>query len=258
MRDRILDLDRVLNFRDFGGYPTRQGALKRGVLFRSASFQDATDADIARLDALGVRFLVDLRRPEERNYEPNRWPGAAVRCFTNGEGVAAGLPPHLLALLQDDISEHSIRAYMRKLYADMPSDPRLIGLYRTWFAELGAGEGGAVIHCAAGKDRTGLGCALTLYALGAGEDDIIADYEFTNAVLDLDKRMARIKPRIEERVGRKLDEAALRPMMGVEADYLRTAFDAIEAKHGSIDAYLGEVLGVGEKERARLQTNLLG
>lgn len=259
MRDRLVELERVLNFRDFGGYDAAEGSrVKRGMLYRSAHFADATEADIARLDALGVHVVVDLRRPEERQREPNRWPGESRRVISNDEGNAEGLPPHLMALLQDNVTAESVDGYMRQIYREFPYEPRHVDLYRSWFAALNDAEGALVIHCAAGKDRTGLGCALTLHALGVGEDAIFADYELTNAVLDIDQRLPRIQARMEERLGRTLDAAALKPMLGVNADYLRGALDAIETNAGSIDAYLENVLGVGSSERAALRRKLLG
>jgi len=229
----------------------------RGKLWRSAAFSDASDADIARLNAMDVRFLVDLRRPEERRHEPNKWPGETTRVFVNDEGAeGVALPPHLVALLQSDLTPKSTYDYMMSLYEEIPFDPRLIKLYRDWFAELGEG-GAGVIHCAAGKDRTGIGCALTLIALGVDEETVFADYEFTNAAVDLEKRMPKIQARMEERLGRKLDSASLRPMLGVEVDYLRNALDAIEARYGSALAYMEQQLGVGARERAALQAKLL-
>jgi protein-tyrosine phosphatase len=143
------------------------------------------------------------------------------------------------------------------LYQEIPFDPRLIKLYRDWFTELSEG-GAGVIHCAAGKDRTGIGCALTLIALGVDEETVFADYDFTNQAVDLEKRMPRIQASMEERLSRKLDPEALRPMLGVEVDYLRNALDAIEAKHGSVLAYMEQELGVGERERAVLRDKLIG
>ncbi len=255
--DRLIDFERVLNFRDFGGWETADGGkVARGKLFRSAAFNDATEADIARLDAMGLKFLVDLRRPEERRHEPNRWPGQTTRVFINdtgAEGVA--LPPHLAALLQSDLSAKSTYDYMMSLYQEIPFDRRLISLYRDWFREVGEG-GVGVVHCAAGKDRTGIACALTLFALGVDEEAVFADYEFTNAAVDLEKRMPKIQARMEERLGRKLESSALRPMLGVHVDYLRNALDAIEGRYGSALEYMEQELGVGAAERARLRERL--
>jgi protein-tyrosine phosphatase len=257
MHDRLIPFERVLNFRDFGGWETADGArIARGALYRSASFHDATEADIARLEAMNVRFMVDLRRPEERTHEPNRWPGDEARVVRNDEGAQIGLPPHLQALLQEDLTAESVAGYMRSIYREFAFDPRHVQLYRAWFEKLGEGGGPAIIHCAAGKDRTGLGCALTLIALGVPEDAVYADYEFTNQAIDLDARLPRIKQRMEERLGRTLDPEALKPMLGVDVDYLRNAFDAIEARYGSTLNYLDRALGVDAGARAGLRAAL--
>lgn len=255
--DRLVELERVLNFRDFGGYDTPDGRVMRGKLFRSAHFHEATEGDMERLDTLGVRFLVDLRRGDERKGEPNRWPGEGVRSIASDEGVTSAFPPHLQALLQSDLTAASVAQYMHTLYREFAAQPRHIQLYTEWFRELAQGEGAGVIHCAAGKDRTGLGCALTLYALGVDEYAIFADYEFTNAAMNIDARLPRIQARMEERLSRKLDAAALRPMLSVDPGYLRTAFASIDEQYGSREAYL-EVLGVGAHEMQVLRQTLIG
>lgn len=257
MHDRLINFDRVLNFRDFGGWETAEGAkIARGKLWRSAAFNDASDADMARLNQMGLRFLVDLRRPEERAHEPNRWSHEGCRVIFNDEGAGGpSLPPHLIALMQSDLTPESTRAYMTSLYREIPFDPRLISLYRDWFTELGEG-GAGVVHCAAGKDRTGIACALTLIALGVDEETVYADYEFTNAAVDIEKRLSKIQARMEERLGRTLDAEAIKPMMGVEIDYLRNALDVIEERHGSALSYMEDVLGVGAVQREKLRAKL--
>jgi protein-tyrosine phosphatase len=255
--DRLIAFDHVLNFRDFGGYDTPHGKIARGKLYRSAAFNEATPADIAKLDAIGVDFIVDLRRPMERASDPNKWSPDQARIHVNDEGVAEGLPPHLLALLAGDLSPASVRDYMLGIYREFAFEPRHIHLYRAWFEELGEG-GVGIIHCAAGKDRTGLGCALTLMALGADEATVFGDYEYTNIAMDIELRLPAIRARIEERLARTLDPAALRPMLGVDPDYLRAALDAIEARYGGVDAYLSEALGIGAAQRRHLRTKLMG
>jgi protein-tyrosine phosphatase len=253
--DRLMDLERVVNFRDFGGYDAATGRVKRGRLFRSAHFSEASENDVERLNALGVRFLVDLRRTEERGFEPNRWPGERARSYWSDEGPTSALPPHLQALLESDISPAAVERYMHSLYRDFAAQPRHVQLYSDWFRELGEG-GPGVIHCAAGKDRTGLGCALTLHVLGVDEDAIMADYVYSNEAVDVEARLPRIKERMEARLGREFEADTLRPMLSVNPAYLHTAFAAIGDQYGSLDGYL-ETLGVGTRERERLREQLL-
>lgn len=257
MHDRLIPFDRVLNFRDFGGWQTADGAqIARGKLYRSAAFHDATEADVEKLNAMDLRFLVDLRRPEERAHEPSKWSNESCRVIFNDEGAGGhALPPHLAALMQGDLTPRSTFDYMMSLYREIPFDPRLVQLYREWFSALEEG-GAGVVHCAAGKDRTGIICALTLTALGVDQEAVFADYEFTNQAVDLEARMPRIQQRMEERLGRKLDSAALRPMLGVHVDYLRQALDVIDAKYGSALNYMEQELGVGEAQRAALRAKL--
>ncbi|MEZ6022526.1 MAG: tyrosine-protein phosphatase [Hyphomonadaceae bacterium] len=257
MQDRVLPLDGVLNFRDFGGYDTPNGRVVRGALFRSASFHNATEADIDALDRLGVRVLMDLRLPMERNHEPNKWPGERCRVHVCDADTTEGLPPHLVALLQKDVTAQSIHDYMCGAYQGFPFHGGYVALFRAWFDEL-AGEGGpAVVHCAAGKDRTGTLCALTLHALGVPDEAIVADYELTNHVLDLDARLPRIKARMEERLGQSIPADALRPMLGVHADYLRAGFAAMTEAHGSLDRYLEDALGVDASKREKLRARFI-
>jgi protein-tyrosine phosphatase len=88
------------------------------------------------------------------------------------------------------------------------------------------------------------------------EEAIFADYEYTNVAMDIDARLPRIQARMEERLARKLDPAALRPMLSVDPAYLRTAFASIDEQYGSRDGYL-EVLGVGARERDTLREKLI-
>jgi len=255
--DRHIALASVLNLRDFGGYDAAGGAkIKRGHLFRSAHFAEASVEDVARLDALGVRVVVDLRRPEEREAQPNLWPGESARTIANDDGRAHGLPPHLAVLLDDNVTAQSVADSMRAFYREYPFSKRYVALFRDWFAALQKTDGAALVHCAAGKDRTGVLCALTLHALGVHEDQIVADYELTNVVLDVDARVAAIKPRAEARLDRAIPDDALHAMVCVHRDYLHAAFDAMIAARGSTDAYLREVLGVGAQAREALRARL--
>jgi protein-tyrosine phosphatase len=258
MRDRIVELDGVRNFRDFGGYATASGGrVARGRLFRSAHFAEVSAKDLQVLEKLGVSLLVDLRRPEEREMEPNRWPTPPVTALTNDQGVLTK-PAHIAAAEESDWSVEGVRAYMRSAYAAYPYEERYVALFGAFLRELSVHDGAAVVHCAAGKDRTGCLCALTLTLLGVSEEEVIADYEFTNVAVDIEKRLPESRARIAERYGTTPQDAALRAMMGVETDYLAGYFAAVHARYPRVTDYVEEVLGFDQAAQARLRQRLVG
>jgi protein-tyrosine phosphatase len=257
MDNRVWTLEGVHNFRDFGGYATSDGSkVVAGRLYRSAHFAEASAADLERLNALDARAVIDLRRPEERVRDPNRWPGARAETISNDEGQVE-LPPHVAVLMQTDLTPESVAHFMHTSYGHYPFEARYRDLYRRFFHLFLETERPVVIHCAAGKDRTGVGCALVLSALGVPRDVVFADYEMTNTVVDVEARLPIVQATMAERLGRTVATEALRPMIGVRADYLAAAFASIEAQSGSLDAYLEEHLGIGPAERAQLRERLV-
>lgn len=258
MHDRLVPLEGVVNFRDFGGYArVGGGRVRRGQLYRSAHFAAATDPDICQLDALGIKTVLDLRRPDERSLEPNRWPGAAARTIANDEGQEA-VPPHTAILFETDLTAPQVEAYMTEVYRTYPFEPRYTSLFAAYFATLLEHPGTcSVVHCAAGKDRTGMLCALTLLALEVHPDDVMADYLMTNQAVDVAARMPHLKVRLEERLGRTVNAEALLPMLGVRESFLRTALETIIARRGSVEAYMDQELGLTPALRQRLRAQLL-
>jgi protein-tyrosine phosphatase len=246
------------NFRDFGGYATPDGRrVRRGRLYRSAHHGRATDADLAALAHLGLSAIVDLRRPEERLREPGRrWApfGAAV--------IENDLSEHPIDAYDDflqtgDLTVESNRAYLVEYYRHAPLKARHIDLYARYFRALGEGDGAVLIHCAAGKDRTGVLAALTHHLLGVDYADSLADYLLTNDAARIERRLPLFAQYVEEKTGRRPSDDFLRATMGVEGLFLDTAFAAIRESHGSVDAYLEEVLGVDAALKARIADRLL-
>src|SRR5204862_891746 len=121
---------------------------------------------------------------------------------------------------------------------------RHIDLFRRYFHTLADVEGPIVVHCAAGKDRTGLICALTHHLAGVHPDDIMADYLLTNDPERMARKMSFLGPWLRDTGGRTVDEDALRVAVSVRPEYLETAFAVIRESHGSLDNYLEGALGV--------------
>ena len=93
MQNRVKSFENVRNFRDFGGYVGAGGrTIRTGVLFRSAQFGEASDADMAALETYRIKVQADLRRPDERERHGHRWPVAGVTVLASDLGEASQAP----------------------------------------------------------------------------------------------------------------------------------------------------------------------
>ncbi len=257
--DRHIDFEGIENFRDFGGYGTACGrGLKAGQLFRSGYHAHATDADLARLSTMGLAAIIDLRRPEERQREPaRRWPGFDAQVVEND--IASEHHDWLDVLRNlDEVTPGWFYEDNLKMYRASPFEARHIDLFSRYFQVLVEGEGPVVVHCAAGKDRTGLLCALTHHLAGVHRDDMTADYLLTNDEARIARKMGFLGPWMETQAGVKTSPEALRAAVSVREEYLDAAFEVIAARHGSIDEYLARALGVDGAMRERIKARLLG
>ena len=254
---RHIVLQGVENFRDFGDYAAGQGRLKTGVLFRAAHQAEATDEDLVAMAGLGIVTIVDLRRPNERERDPSRrWEGFAAEVIDNDLGVTGEDPWHTF-LRSSDLSVGAIRDYLVEYYRRAPFKARHLDLFRRYFQALGAARGPVLIHCAAGKDRTGLLAALTHHVAGVADDDVIDDYLLTNNEERFVRRGPRFAAIVETATGRRPSDAAIRTAMGVEADYLATALAEMKGQYGSIDGYLESAVGLDAAGREAVRAHIL-
>ncbi|MCI4646515.1 MAG: tyrosine-protein phosphatase [Hyphomonadaceae bacterium] len=257
MNDRIHTLEGVRNFRDFGGYTTGDGrTIKRGLLFRSGHYNEATEADIAWLENLKIQFQADLRRPDERERQPGKWSAPTVLTSDGGREMQS---PHVTFLSQVEANVEEAEDWMNTYYVTAPFKPHHVELFTGWFDHLAGleGEVGALVNCAAGKDRTGIICALTKHVLGVSRGDILSDYEMTNIAVDIDARLPDAQRYFNDMLGKAYAADVYRPFLGVRRRFLETAFDTIEKEAGSVDAYLEGTLGVTQEMRDAMKARLL-
>jgi protein tyrosine/serine phosphatase len=260
MAERIHKFDAIENVRDYGDYAGHAGRrLKPGRLFRTGHHARATDADLKRLQDLGVAVIVDLRHPAERAHQPSRrpagWTGTAIESDIDND--EKGEPPHVTFLKSTDLSAENVSRYMLDAYRRIPFEPRHLDLFTRYFAALAETDGAVVIHCAAGKDRTGLLAALTHRLAGVGEDDLIEDYLLTNTAVDLEGRAPEVARTIEANFGRKATPEAVQAFLGVRPEYLAESFRVIDERYGSLDAYLDRACGLDPASRDRVAARLL-
>lgn len=258
--DRRLAFDGLHNFRDFGGYAAGDREIVRGRLFRSAEHTVATDADLAKLAGMGIGTIVDLRRPDERRRQPSRrWPGFTGMVIENDdEDEGRGMESWAGFMSTWDMTRESFREHNMRYYTRAPHMPRLVELGRRYFDTLAALEGGLVVHCAAGKDRTGLIVALTHALAGVHRDDIIADYMLSNDSERFRVHGAQWAKMMEADRGRAPDLEVMAYVMSAQEEWLERSFQVIAEQHGDVRTYLRDMLGVDDAKQAAIEQRLFG
>jgi protein-tyrosine phosphatase len=240
---RHLNLAGASNFRDLGGYPTKDGRTVRWrQIFRSNHLGHLTSDDAAVVRALGVKSAFDFRGTAERTEALCVMPEIAVHSLPVEptvvaalRAIAAGGTPlatsHAVEVMRD-----SYRSYVQQ------NTPR----FRALFAHLLEDRAPLVIHCTAGKDRTGFACALILHTLGVAGEVISEDYLLTN-------RFYRRDPNS----GSDLPDEVKQVLGSVQTAFLGAAFEVIDADYGDLETYLQKGLGLGAAERAALTARYL-
>ncbi len=243
---RLHAFEGLTNFRDFGGYQAGDRRIASGRFFRSANHALATDADLARLRDMGIGAVVDLRRPQERERSPSRrWAGFAAQVIENHDHDE-GAESWDDFMANWDMEPGAYQQFLLRYYADAPHLPRLVDLFTRYFDTLASSDGALVVHCAAGKDRTGLVVALTHLLAGVHHDDIVADYMLTNT-----------SGRFEQH-GRAPTLETMRIIMGVSPEFLERSLAVIEQRNGGVEGYLRDTLGVDARKRDLIERRLFG
>jgi protein-tyrosine phosphatase len=234
---RHLNLEGASNSRDLGGYPTTDGRMVRWrQIFRSNHLGHLTAADIEIVRSLGLRSAFDFRGRDERAAAVCGVEEITVHSLPIEPTVVAALRARLAAgtLSADaalEIMRESYRNYVRQNTHS----------FRALFAHLVDDRAPLVIHCTAGKDRTGFACALVLHALGVADDVIAEDYLLTNRFYRRDPSSGTDLPGdVRDAIG------------SVDASFLAAGLEAVSADYGDLENYFRNGLGLGDHERAAL------
>ena len=211
-------------------------------IFRSNHLGHLTEADIEVLRPLGLKSAFDFRGAEERVAAMCGLNEIAVHSLPIEPTVVAALRARLaggVALSSADALDVMRDSYRNYVRYNTPS-------FRALFAHLLEDRAPLVIHCTAGKDRTGFACALILHALGVPDEVIAEDYLLTNRFYRRDPGASSDLP----------DD--VRQVLGtVEASFLAAAFETISADYGDLESYFSDGLGLGAGERAALEARYL-
>jgi len=265
-----MEISGTWNARDVGGPAAPRGStepLREGVLLRTASLARLDDAGRATLDGLGVTTVIDLRGPQEVERDGADAvgagvavlhramdPAAAMASADTASGDGAPLSPTadtqalVGRLLEADQPADVARAMMRAVYASFVTDGVVRAAVGRALTDLAHAEGATVVHCSAGKDRTGWLVALVQYLCGVDDDARLAEYLLS--AQSAQTMLARIPP------VPGLDAGAVEPFVSVEDDYLLSAWDLAVREHGSVDAYVA-ACGLSSEDRDTLVGRLV-
>jgi protein-tyrosine phosphatase len=239
---RHLNLQGASNFRDLGGYPTADGRVTRWrQIFRSNHLGQLTESDVEVMRGLGVRSAFDFRGVEERT--------GGVCGMRDITVHSLPIEPTVVAALRERLAEGTLTApvaleIMRESYRNYVRHNT--HSFRALFAHLLEDHAPLVIHCTAGKDRTGFASALILHALGVSDTVIAEDYLLTNRFYRRDTSSASDLPDdVRDAIG------------SVEASYLDAGFEAVRADYGDLETYLRDGLNLGTQERTALKARYL-
>lgn len=247
----------IHNLRDYGGYAVAGGGhVREGLLFRSGQHMEASETDLALLDGLDIRTVIDLRGTSERTGFPCRRHANFAAQVIAYDGETSNSPPHEGGDGQVVMTPARARERMLAVYTRMPVNPAMIWIFREYFNALDANDGGSLVHCFAGKDRTGIAASLLLHVLGVHRDDYTAEFLLTNNAPTRAILERQSLPRMEAHYG-TIDPEALHNLMGVLPEYIETYIAEVTRNHGSLDAYLATILGVDEERKARLRAKLV-
>ena len=246
---RHVVLQGAANFRDLGGYETKDGHhVKWGELYRSADISKLTPEDLVILKNKKITYDVDLRGIQESAQAPDKFnPGTDYILCPAGSNNMGSMFKGMAAVKGEKGGDSLIMAY----YSNIDS---LALRYRPFFDKLldVPTDQALVFHCTAGKDRTGIAAALMLYTLGVPYETIIRDYEATNYY-----RRAENNKATSQMAKYHIDEQVAKSMMAAKKEYLDTTFNEIKKQYGSIDIYLRDQIGLDNEKIAILKKKFL-
>ena len=246
-------MESINNFRDFGGYRTRNATcIKEGLLYRSGDLSKATDADLEHLSSLGIKTVCDLRSEGERRREPDRVPTARPFTFFNipmrpiveyhGRSLKRLLSLMFGSERRMDYVAESYQAYREYATSYLPQ-------LKALFRRISNPENLPVlIHCSAGKDRTGVVASLIQLVLGVSVETAMDDYLKTNGTLsayteDVFRRLSKLGY-----FGVPWKRLYI-PLFDARRDFLNAALEQVKEEFGAVDEWFRRGLGFSEKEQ---------
>ena len=253
----MIKLEGATNFRSLGGLPAASGRrIRPHVLMRADRLHGLTETDWRLLAETGLATICDLRSDAERAEHPNELPGhlaiREIRCDIRNDLRA---DPSLGLMLAEDPSERGAERLMVEIYRRFPG---YMGPTLRSIVDLLLEDGAPLlVHCSAGKDRTGFVVAMLLSALEVPDDVILADYLASQGWPGGEQHRASLAERLGVIIPPLALDRAVDAVLGVRETYLESALSTVTRDYGSIERYLESEAGLNRTRRERLRTQLL-
>lgn len=265
--ERLVQLDGTFNFRDIGGYVGADGRqVKWGKFFRADALCKLTKNDVAKLVEMGIKTVVDYRGQAEWQKEPdveipgakivNLSPHAEVARLASGnitddrekieKLLATAQSPEGAAFFEKNLN--SMADQMRELVGGEIAIPQYQKFMQIILDEANTP---IIFHCRGGKDRTGWGAMLILFALGVSKEDIAYDYHLTKEYMK--SRNVKRMDEYRQYTDNEMVLDFLAALMDTREIYLDAAFDQITKMAGTPETYLTDVLNLTSADIAKLR-----
>lgn len=250
-------LEGAINVRDLGGYKTEDGkTIKPHRLIRSAELYTITGNDIAKLKkTYQLKQIVDFRTDGEVDKKPDP-PIQNVKNIHDSVMKDNGASTSTEDLIKSLSKMDNPESFLIEANKSFVTDENSRKAYKKFFDILLENKEGAVLwHCTAGKDRAGFGTALVLSALGVPKDKVMEDYLLSNKYR-ADENEKAVQAVLAETKNQQAADG-MKAVMEVRESYLNAAFDEIDKKYGSLDAFLKEGLGLTKSDINKLKSMYL-
>lgn len=251
--ERSVALEQGSNFRDIGGYVTKDGrSVRWGKAFRSGAMPLLTEADYAVVEQLAIGSVIDLRSLDERTIAPDLVDDRAGALFIANDYAMKPLMDQFLA----GNGENAYRG-IEKILAPQ---------YRSLFRRLIDEDGAVLYHCSAGQDRTGIATALLYDTLGVDRETILRDYHLSTALRRPEWEMPKIDPKdhpnnliVQFYFARAQDQRVkAEPLFTPSgASHLAQFFSHIDKEYGGSEGYLKKELGLSDQDIGKLKQIML-
>lgn len=253
----IRKMDSLINFRDIGGLPIADGRVMRtGIMYRSNEPHKLKLKDLDKFNGLNLKLICDLRTPNERKARLPRFVESStttvnVPFYQNDEDYTRfQIFKQMLGTIRTIDFHQFMRVFYRRVLFESTDQ------MRTVITLLAEQEGApTLIHCASGKDRTGIIVALVQLLAGVPRDEVVADYLLSNPLNESETERAIKYIRLVTCF--RISRARLLPLLEVRSEYLEEVLDELLSSYGTVEEYLVQACGVEERTIEALRGSLV-